>query len=489
MASFLGIDVGTSSVKAVLIDAAQALLAEASMPVAVSRPQPLWSEQDPDDWWRAARSVIGSVREAAPGAFAALEGIGLSGQQHSATLIDAAGEVLRPAILWNDGRCGEECALLRASMPDYAKRAFNVPMPGFTAPKLMWVARHEPELFARIARVLLPKDVLRWKLTGAYVSDMSDSAGTLWMDVARRRWDDDLLEAGGMRRDQMPDLVEGSDVSAYLAPDLAAAFGLPGRRIPVAGGGGDNASSAVGIGASAHGDGFLSLGTSGVLFVTTDRPVTLPERTLHGFCHALPGRWHGMAVALSAGFAVSWAASLTGKGNDIGGFIAAAETFAVDPRRRATAPIFLPYLTGERTPHNDPQATGVFAGLRAEHDVGAIAYAVLEGVGFALADCLDVLVAAGARPRSCMIVGGGARSAYWNQLLADILDITLDLPVGADRGAAFGAARLGMMAAGAGSLGDVCAKPAVQAHFSPRGTDGAFFAERRARFARLYGGG
>lgn len=488
MASFLGIDIGTSSVKAVLIDAEQTLLAEASRPLAVSRPQPLWSEQDPNDWWYAAKCVIDSVRKAAPHAFAALEGIGLSGQQHSATLLDAAGQVLRPAILWNDGRCAEECALLRASIPDFGKRAFNVPMPGFTAPKLMWVARNEPELFARIARVLLPKDVLRWKLTGAYVSDMSDSAGTLWMDIVARRWDDDLLEAGGMRRDQMPELVEGSEVSAYLTPNLAAAFGLPGRRIPVAGGGGDNASSAVGIGATGHGDGFLSLGTSGVLFVTTDRPVTLPERTLHGFCHALPGRWHGMAVALSAGFAVNWAASLTGKGNDIAGFVAAAETFASDERRRAAAPVFLPYLTGERTPHNDPQATGVFAGLRAEHDAGAIAYAVLEGVSFALADCLDVLIAAEARPRSCMIVGGGARSAYWNQLLADILDIALDLPVGADRGAAFGAARLGMMAAGGHSLGDVLAKPAVRRRFSPQGIDATLLADRRMHFAQLYVG-
>ena len=336
--------------------------------------------------------------------------------------MDRHGTVLRPAILWNDGRCGRECAELIARIPDFLTRASNTAMPGFTAPKLLWVARHEPEIFAATAKVLLPKDYLRFRLSGAYVSDMSDSAGTLWLDVGRRSWDEVLLNASGMKRAQMPDLVEGSEISSYLSSDVAASWGLTDRKIPIAGGGGDNASSAVGIGAVDPGDGFLSLGTSGVLFVSTDRLVSLPERTLHGFCHALPNRWHGMVVTLSAASALSWLGSLTGHEHDIGGLIGKANAFAADPGRRESAPVFLPYLTGERTPHNDPNATAKFDGLRAEHDAGALAYGVLEGVAFALADGLDVLKAANAAPRSCMLVGGGSRSAYWNALLADVWD-------------------------------------------------------------------
>lgn len=485
MASFLGIDIGTSSVKAVLLDETQRLLAEASAPVAVLRPRPLWSEQDPEEWWRATRNVVARVREAVPGAFAALEGVGLSGQQHSATLIGADGEILRPAILWNDGRSSAECSELTARVPDFFARSANVAMPGLTAPKLLWIARHEPEVFARVAKVLLPKDVVRWRLTGEYVCDMSDAAGTLWMDVGRRAWDDILLAACGMTRAQMPELVEGSEVSGHLSPGIAADWGLAGRRIPVAGGGGDNASSAVGVGAVGPGEGFLSLGTSGVMFVSTDRLVAAPERTLHAFCHALPGRWHGMTVALSAAAAVGWVAGVTGQGADVAGAISRAESFAANHGRRAAAPVFLPYLTGERTPHNDPQATGAFSGLRAEHGPDALIYAALEGVAFALQDGLEVLTAAGAAPASCTLVGGGARGGYWNQLIADVLGLALDLPEGAEIGAAFGAARLGMLAAGCGDVASVCTRPAIRRRFEPSG-DPATFTARKARYRALY---
>ncbi len=486
MASYLGIDVGTSSVKAVLLDQDQNVIAESSSPIEVARPQPLWSEQDPHAWWKAAHQAISQVRTIAAQDFQQLEGIGLSGQQHSATLLDRHGAVLRPAILWNDGRCGRECAELIARIPDFLTRASNTAMPGFTAPKLLWVARHEPEIFAATAKVLLPKDYLRFRLSGAYVSDMSDSAGTLWLDVGRRSWDEVLLNASGMKRAQMPDLVEGSEISSYLSSDVAASWGLTDRKIPIAGGGGDNASSAVGIGAVDPGDGFLSLGTSGVLFVSTDQLVSLPERTLHGFCHALPNRWHGMVVTLSAASALSWLGSLTGHEHDIGGLIGKANAFAADPGCRESAPVFLPYLTGERTPHNDPNATAKFDGLRAEHDAGALAYGVLEGVAFALADGLDVLKAANAAPRSCMLVGGGSRSAYWNALLADVLGLSLDLPQGAEIGAAFGAARLAMVAAGAGSVKAICRKPAIRARFEPDPAKSSILAKRRDRYLRLY---
>ncbi|MBB2971310.1 xylulokinase [Mesorhizobium sp. RMAD-H1] len=486
MATYLGIDVGTSSVKAVLLDEDQALIAEGSAPVEVLRPRPMWSEQDPEEWWKAAQKAVAQVRDLAPERFSQLEGIGLSGQQHSATLLDGQGRVLRPAILWNDGRCGRECAELLERVPDFMVRSSNTTMPGFTAPKLLWVARHEPEIFEKTAKVLLPKDYLRYRLSGDYVSDMSDSAGTLWLDVGKRCWDDVLLDACAMKRAQMPDLVEGAEVSAHLSGEVAKAWGLEGRKIPIAGGGGDNASSAVGIGAVGPGDGFLSLGTSGVLFVSTDRLVSLPERTLHGFCHALPQRWHGMVVALSAASALSWLASLTGHQHDVAGLIEKAKQFAADPGRREAAPVFLPYLTGERTPHNDPNATAGFSGLRAEHDAGALAYAVLEGVAFALADGLDVLKAADAAPRSCMLVGGGSRSAYWNGLLADVLNLPLDLPEGAEIGAAFGAARLGMVAARAGTAEAVCRKPAIRARFEPDPVKAPILAERRARYLAMY---
>ncbi|MEK1890390.1 MAG: xylulokinase [Phyllobacterium sp.] len=486
MTTYLGIDVGTSSVKAVLIDGNQNVIAEASSPVEVLRPRPMWSEQNPEGWWIAAQEAVAHVREVAPQDFLELEAIGLSGQQHSATLLDRHGCVLRPAILWNDGRCGRECAELLERVPDFLTRAFNTTMPGFTAPKLLWVARHEPEIFKETAKVLLPKDYLRFRLSGAFVSDMSDSAGTLWLNIARRTWDEVLLEGGGMTLSQMPDLVEGSEISTYLSRDVASMWGLGDRRVPIAGGGGDNASSAVGIGAVGMGDGFLSLGTSGVLFVSTDRLVSLPERTLHGFCHALPQRWHGMVVALSAASALSWLGALLGQGHDIAGLIRGAETFAADPERRRSAPIFLPYLTGERTPHNDPNATARFDGLRAEHDSAALAYAVLEGVAFALADGLDVLKAADAAPSSCMLVGGGSRSAFWNGLLADVLAISLDLPEGAEIGAAFGAARLGMVAAGAGTIDDVCKKPAIRARFNPDPEKLPLLAIRRNHYLKMY---
>ena len=486
-AHFLGIDIGTSSVKAILVDERQALLAEASVSIDVDRPHPLWSEQDPEIWWTATCQALSVLRERKPDELARVEGIGLSGQQHGATLLDASGTVLRPCILWNDGRSGAECGELLEIVPDFTARAANIAMPGFTAPKLLWVRRHEPDIFARVATVLLPKDYVRYRMTGALVSDMSDSSGTLWMDIPGRRWDDVLIAACGLGRSAMPALVEGSAVSAMLTPDVSRAWGLGGRSVPVAGGGGDNACSAVGIGATREGDGFLSLGTSGVTFVTTEHPVALPERTLHAFCHALPHRWHGMAVTLAGASSLSWFAGIVGASQDIQGLVAKAEAFAGDPRRVAHAPLFLPYLTGERTPHNDPTATGVFADLRVEHDTGALAFAVLEGVAYALSDGLSVLVEAGAAPRSCMLVGGGSRSPFWAKLIADATGLTFDVPEGAEVGAALGAARLGMLAAG-GLEAEVCIKPPTRDRIGPGLLDPAVVARRRARTLGLYRG-
>ena len=484
--SYLGLDIGTSSIKALLLDAGQRTLAEASHELGVSRPRPLWSEQAPEDWVAGVHGVVAALRAAAPQAFANLAGVGLSGQMHGAVFLDGDDRVLRPAILWNDGRAFAECAALEASVPDFRRRAGNIAMPGFTAPKALWVASHEPEVMRAARRILLPKDFVRLRLCGEAVSDMSDAAGTLWLDIANRRWDEVLLAACGLNLSHMPRLVEGSEVSAHLSPALAESWGLPGRKIPIAGGAGDNAASAVGIGAVAAGQGFLSLGTSGVVFAVTDRYVSAPERTLHAFCHALPGRWHGMSVMLSAAASLAWIADVLGKPHEIGALVDAAQAFGATPEA-AGAPIFLPYLSGERTPHNDAEATGMFAGLRASHGADALVYAVLEGVAFSFADGVDVLRESGARLTSAMLVGGGARSPFWGQMIADVAGLALDLPEGAEAGAAHGAARLAMLAAGAGSEAEICPAPPIQRQFAPRPERAGVHAPRLARYRALYG--
>src|SRR5271157_3308475 len=485
-ATFLGLDIGTSSVKALLIGFDQFTVAEASAPLAVSRPHPLWSEQNPDDWFDGVEAAVAAIRAQAPAAFAALAGVGLSGQMHGATLLDRADRPLRPAILWNDGRSFAECVELRRRVPDVEKRTGNLVMPGFTAPKMLWVAAHEPEVAKATKRVLLPKDYVRLRLSGEAVSEMSDASGTSWLDVGQRRWDETLLAASGLSLAAMPRLVEGSEVSAHLSPAVAKAWGLEGRKIPIAGGGGDNAASAIGVGATAAGAGFVSLGTSGVVFSVTDRFVSLPERTLHAFCHALPARWHGMSVMLSSASSLSWIAGVLGRERDIGGLVSAAEAFARSKSAVAAAPVFLPYLSGERTPHNDAEATGVFAGLRASHGADALVFAVMEGVAFSFADGIDVLDAAGARPIRPLFVGGGARSDFWGQMIADVTGLTIDLAQGAEAGAALGAARLGMLAAGAGSVDAVCTRPPTQRAFEPDPARAALHAPRLRRYRAIY---
>ncbi len=484
--SFLGLDIGTSSIKAVLVGADQRLLGEASVALSLSRPHPLWSEQNPADWADGVQQAVAAIAKDAPDAFARLTGVGLSGQMHGAVLLDGADKVLRPAILWNDGRSFAECAELERRLPDFRQRAGNIAMPGFTAPKLLWVAGHEPEIFAATKRVLLPKDYVRLTLSGDYVSEMSDASGTLWLDIARRRWDEDLLAATGLKLSHMPRLVEGSAASAFVSPEVAARWGLPGRKIVIAGGAGDNAAAAVGVGATAAGQGLVSLGTSGVIFAVTDRFVALPERTLHAFCHALPGRWHGMAVMLSAASSLSWIAGILGRADAVNALVAEAEAFAASPKNVASAPLFLPYLSGERTPHNDAAATGLFAGLRAEHGAAALVFAVMEGVAFTFADGVDVLGEAGARPTSTMVVGGGARSGFWAQMIADATGLTIDLAEGAEAGAAMGAARLAMLAAGAGDEATICARPAISRNYRPDADRAALLAPRLRRFRALY---
>ena len=435
---FLGIDLGTSELKALLLDDSQRIVATASAPLELQRPAPLHSEQHPNAWWNAADRALSELAQAQPKAMAAVRAIGLSGQMHGAVLLDAADQVQRPAILWNDGRSGAQCEALEAAEPRSRAITGNLAMPGFTAPKLLWLREHEPSAFARMRTVLLPKDWLRLRLTGEKVSEMSDASGTLWLDVGARRWSGAMLAASGMNESYMPRLVEGSGVSGQLRAEVAARWGLqPG--IPVAGGGGDNAASAVGIGAIDAGQGFVSLGTSGVVFLAGEHFAPNPAQAVHAFCHALPQRWHQMSVMLSAGAALQWAARLLGLA-DVGALLALAATLPL--ARCARAPLFLPYLSGERTPHNDPHATGQLVGLTASHEAADIAHAVMEGVCLGLADGWQALGNARSGVEQLALVGGGARSGHWAQWLASALRVKLTRPRGADAGAALGAARL-----------------------------------------------
>lgn len=478
---YLGIDLGTSEVKVLLLSEDHRIVATAGHKLPISRPNPLWSEQDPADWWTATGRAIETLRQAAPEAFRAVKAIGLSGQMHGATLLDAQDNVLRPAILWNDTRSAVECEELTARFPALPAIAGNLAMPGFTAPKLLWVAKHEPQIFARVATVLLPKDYLRLLLTGEKVGEMSDAAGTLWLDVARRDWSDELLAATGLTRGQMPRLVEGSEVSGTLLPALAREWGLA-EGVVVAGGGGDNAASAVGIGAVKPGDGFISLGTSGVSFVVTDKFRPNPASAVHAFCHALPSRWHQMSVMLSAASCLSWVTRLTGSEGEAA-LLEQMKALPVSALDRA--PIFLPYLSGERTPHNDAKAQGVYFGLDHETTPASLAYAVLEGVSFGTLDGIAALRAAGTTVGRMSLVGGGSRSPEWAQMLASCLETEVVTLEGGEAGGALGAARLAWLASG-GVEDQVCTAPPIKQLFVPDSAQGDRLRPRYERFRALY---
>lgn len=480
---YLGLDLGTSGVKLLLLDDEQRVLAAADAAVPLQRPRPTWSEQRPADWLSAAESAAAELRSRHPDAWARVRGLGLSGQMHGAVVLDEQGQVLRPAILWNDGRASAECELLEQVVPDARRITGNLAMPGFTAPKLLWLRTHEPALFARIRTVLLPKDWLRLQLTGALVSDLSDASGTLWLDVGARDWSDAMLDACGLDRSSMPALAEGSAASAALRDDVARRWGLP-DGVVVAGGAGDNAASAVGVGARVAGQGFVSLGTSGVVFRVTDAFAPATDRAVHAFAHALPRRWHHMAVMLSAASAFGWITRLTGQADEASLSDAVG---AMSRGRQAHAPLFLPYLSGERTPHNNAAASGAFVGLRAEHDAVDLAYAVMEGVGFGLLDGLDAMRAAtkGHEHAPLALVGGGARSDPWARLLASTLGCPLLRPSGAQAAAALGAARLAAMACG-GDEAHWCQPLPADATFTPQPPWQALLTERHARFAALY---
>lgn len=474
---YLGIDLGTSGVKALLMNDAQQVVASATGALTVQQPKPLWSEQNPADWLEATDQALMALKVQAGEALAVVKGIGLSGQMHGATLLDSADEVLRPCILWNDVRSHAEAAAMDAD-PRFRAISGNIVFPGFTAPKLAWVRAHEPELFDKVAKVLLPKDYLRLWLTGEHASEMSDAAGTAWLDVGGRCWSADLLEASGMRPDQMPALTEGSAASGGLRAELAQRWGIAAGTV-VAGGAGDNAASAIGLGTISAGDGFVSLGTSGVVFAATDSYLPKAESAVHAFCHAIPETWHQMGVILSAASALGWFAGITGR--TAGELSAAIGTEVQAP----TSVTFLPYLSGERTPHNDAMLQGSFTGLTQASKTEDLTRAVIEGVTFALKENLIALQSAGGRVDALLAVGGGARSAYWLQLIATVLNVPVQIAADGDYGAAFGAARLGMLAETGADPRQVCTRPAIEHEYMPQtgltdAFDGAF-----ARFQSL----
>ncbi|WP_341860845.1 xylulokinase [Gymnodinialimonas sp. 57CJ19] len=456
--SYLGIDLGTSGLRALLIDAAGRPVGSAECAYQTSHPQSGWSEQDPAVWIQALEQTVATLR-ANHDAFADLQGIGVAGHMHGATLLDRDDKVLRPCILWNDTRSHAEAATLDAN-PAFRAQTGNIVFPGFTAPKIAWVRSHEPEIYEQIAKVLLPAAYLNLYLTGEHVADKSDSAGTAWLDMGSRDWSADLLAAGHTRADQMPRLVEGSAPAGMLRKELARSWGV-GQPVTVAGGAGDNAAAACGVGALKEGFGFVSLGTSGVLLAARSEYCPAPETALHTFCHAVPDTWYQMGVMLSATDSLNWLSKLLNT-------TPRACTERLGDTLKGPGRVgFLPYLSGERTPHNDADIRGAFTGLGHDTDLNALTHATIEGVCYGLRDSAEAMRATGAQFEHMFAVGGGASSRYWLQMLATVLDMPLNVPHSHEIGAALGAARLGQAAAAGSRPAAIMHTPDIRETIAP----------------------
>ncbi len=476
--NFLGIDIGTSAVKAILVDEDETVLAEAVSPVQTSYPEPGWAEQDPEDWWRACSSAVGELRWRNEAAMRTVRAIGLSGHMHAALMLDEEGRPVRPAILWSDGRAAAEVRLLERQVPDLAEIAGVGAMPGFTAPKLLWLQRNEPKVFARARSVLLTKDYIRFRLTGEIATDMSDAAGTLMLDEASRDWSSRVVSAVGVSSGALPALLEGPAWSGMVRGEVLDECGID-PPVPVAAGAGDVAAGAIGIGAINEGDAFISLGSATQVFVTRDRYRPRDDFAIHTFAHGLPGRWFEMAAMLNGTSCLDWLAGIAGAHVDKLVGLAEAEFSGPSPV------MFLPYIAGERTPLNDPQARGAFAGLDEAHSLADMVQAVMEGVALSLAEAQEALGAdlpSGPIP----VIGGGTRSGLWLTVIASALDRPLLRVSGADVGPVLGAARLARMAATGGLADEVCVQPALIDIVDPLPELVDAFAERRETFRALY---
>ena len=445
MKYFIGIDSSTTATKALLMEERGQVLGVASSEYPYETPQPLWSEQEPSLWWRATMESIRQVLVKTGVDANLVKGIGLTGQMHGLVLLDENGEVLRPAILWNDQRTGAQCDTIRAKLgrEKLIQITGNDALTGFTAPKILWVQEHEPEIWKQVHRILLPKDYVRYKLTGEFASDRAGGAGTILFDLAKRDWSPEVLSVLGIPADYLPKTYEGTDVTGTLSPEVAEELGLP-AGIPVFGGGGDQAAAAVGTGSVRAGVVSLSLGTSGVVFATTDGPFVEPEGRLHAFCHSVPGKWHLMGVMLSAAGSLRWHRDTFAPNTDYETLLKPAGSVPAG----SDGLFFLPYLTGERTPHPDPLARGAFVGLTVRHGFPHLTRAVLEGVSFGLRDSFELMKSAGLEGISQVrVTGGGARSPLWRQILADVFGTEI-VTVNAEEGAAYGAALLAATGSG-----------------------------------------
>lgn len=469
MATYLlGIDVGTTGSKALLVSETGEVVAAATTEYPMMTPQPLWAEQDPVDWWTATVASIQRVMTAAQAGAADVAGVGLTGQMHGLVLLDAQGDVLRPCIMWNDQRTAAQCAAIteRVGAARVLQLTGNPVLPGFTAPKIVWVRENEPEVYARAAKVLLPKDYVRYRLTGEYYGEVSDASGTSLFDVGRRAWSDEMLAALDIPREWLPEVTESPVASAHVSPEAARLTGLAAGT-PVVGGGGDQAAQAVGTGIVHEGIVSVTLGTSGVVFAASERYRVEPEGKLHAFCHAVPGQWHLMGVMLSAAGSFRWYRDTLGNMEKAAAAASGRDAYDLLTESAAAAPpgseglIFLPYLTGERTPYPDPNARGVFFGLTLRHSKAHLTRAVLEGVSYGLRDSLELMRDLGLAITEVRVSGGGARSALWRQILADTFDVEL-VTVNVTEGAAYGAALLAGVGADIfGSVADA-ARTAVQ---------------------------
>ena len=431
MSVLVGIDVGTTATKGIAIDPDGTVLARAEAEYALSTPKPGWAEQDPEDWWRATETVLAALKEQT----GEPEGIGLSGQMHGLVALDESNRVLRPAILWNDQRTQAECDEIEQTigLDRLIELTGNRALTGFTAPKILWLRHHEPDIYARIKHIALPKDYVRLKLTGEHATDVSDASGTLLLDVAKRRWSDEVLTALNVDRDWLPEALESPALSGHTK-----------TGVPVAAGAGDQAAGALGVGVDRPGPLSIALGTSGVVFAALKQFAADPQARVHAFCHAVPQAWHAMGVMLSAAGSLTWLHNVAAPDTSYDELLAMADAWPAGTENL----IFLPYLAGERTPHADPDARGAFAGLSLRHDRGALTRAVLEGVAFGLRDSLDLIDELGEKkPELGRISGGGARSDLWAKITASVLELPLQR-VAVDEGAAFGAAILGGVAAG-----------------------------------------
>jgi xylulokinase len=479
--TYLGVDLGTTALKCIITDHKQRIVGLAEVPLPITRPQPGWSEQEPQDWWLALQKACRILRSRHRKEWSRLAAIGLSGQMHGAVVLNAKGEVLRRAILWNDGRAWAEAVTFNGKFSDIAQIAGVPAVAGFTAPKLLWLQAHEPKLFKQIAMVLAPKDFLRFRMSGEFITDPCDASGMLLLDVAQRKWSQALVEAAGIRLENLPRIDEGPRASAHLHRSAAEFLGLP-AGLPIAAGAGDAAASAIGIGAINDGDGFISLGTSAQYFVTTKNFRPRPTQMIQALGHGLPDLWYQVAALLNGASPLTWLNEIMQGGN--------IQTLLQRTRRHYGGPgriLFLPYLSGERTPHNDPSARAAFHGLHAGATQEDLALAVLEGVALSLADCQDVLEQSGTRVAELLVAGGGTRSAFWMQLLANVLNRRITIPAGSDVGAAFGAARLARLAVTGEAIAEVCSKPKALLHLVPEQKLSKAYADRLGDFRALYG--